>query len=208
MKYEWRKTEKDIYGVKEQPAVVIVPEQKFITIDGKGNPNCEDFAQRVGVLYSLAYQVKMLYKSLYRKEPENYGKWEFDDYTVFPLEGKWTSTSPDPREKDCFIYTIMIKQPDVISRDIFEAALAAVQKKKPHPLLKEAVFQSMEDGKCIQILHKGSFDDEPRSFAEMDSFARSNGLERLDHYHREIYLSDTRRTAPEKRKTILRYQVK
>lgn len=204
MKYEWRKIDKAFYWAKEQPNEIMVPKQNFITIDGTGNPNNNDFAQRVGVLYSLAYQVKALYK----KEPERYGASEYHDYTVFPLEGIWTSTSSNPLEKDCFIYTLMIKQPDFIAKQVFEAAYEMVQKKKPHPLLKEASFRAIEDGKCVQILHKGSFDDEPGSFDEMDRFAADNGLERLNHCHREIYLTDARKTAPEKRKTILRYQVK
>lgn len=205
MKYEWKKQEKTLYNTAAQPVVITVPNQSFITIKGEGNPNKEDFAQRVSVLYTLSYQVKSLYKSQYNGISNPSG---FEDYTVFPLEGIWDSTSQNPLEKDCFRYTIMIKQPDFITKDLFAEAYEKVQKKKPHPLLKEAEFQSMEDGRCIQLLHIGSYDDEPQSFALMDKFAGQQGLARLSHIHREIYLSDARRTSPEKRKTILRYQVK
>lgn len=102
----------------------------------------------------------------------------------------------------------MIRQPDFITKEMFESAYRVVEKKKPHPLLKEVVFDTMEDGQCVQVLHKGSFDDEPVSFAKMDAFAKDSGFERVNHYHREIYLNDAKKTAPEKRQTILRYQVK
>lgn len=206
MKYEWRKNEKSLYQVKSQPSLIVLPRQNYIAIKGKGNPNNDDFLQRIGVLYSLSYQVKSQYKALCAKEPEKYAQSGWDDYTVFPLEGVWTSTSPDPLDKDCFLYTIMIKQPDFITRDMFDAAFAVTEKKKPHPLLKEAVFTSMEDGESVQILHTGPYDDEPQSFAKMDAFVQEAGRTRLNQYHREIYLTDARKTAPEKKKTILRYQ--
>jgi hypothetical protein len=91
---------------------------------------------------------------------------------------------------------------------MFESSLKVVKKKKPHPLLSEVLFDSIETEKCIQMLHIGPFDDEPASFTEMDKFAKENGLERADRYHREIYLNDSRKTVPEKRQTILRYQVR
>jgi len=101
----------------------------------------------------------------------------------------------------------MVRQPDFITTEMFDSAYAAVEKKKPHPLLKEVKFDSMSDGFCIQILHVGSFDDEPAAFAKMDAFAKEKGYKRLDHTHREIYLSDARKTTPDKYQTILRYQV-
>lgn len=207
MKYEWRKNEKSIYGAKDQPEFIVLPSQNYITIKGKGNPNHDNFLQRVGVLYSMSYQVKSIYKGLCAKEPEKYAHSGYNDYTVFPLEGIWTSSSSDPLDKDCFIYTIMIKQPEGITKEMFEAALQVVEKKKPHPLLKEVAFEAIEDGECVQMMHKGPFDDEPLSFAKMDEFIRENGGKRLNPYHREIYLTDARKTAPEKKKTILRYQI-
>ncbi|CAH0121114.1 hypothetical protein PAE9249_03640 [Paenibacillus sp. CECT 9249] len=208
MKHEWRKHEKEFYRVKEEPEMIAVPRQNFIMISGKGNPNLDDFSERVGVLYSLAYPIKMQYKALCINNREQRERTEYEDYTVFPLEGIWSSSNPDnPLDKDSFIYTIMIRQPDFITKEMFETAYEAVEKKKPHPMLKEAAFDSMEDGLCVQMLHKGSFDDEPVSFAKMDALVAEKGLKRANYIHREIYLTDARKTAPDKRQTILRYQV-
>jgi len=207
MKHEWRKHERELYGVKEKPQIITVPRQNFIMITGAGNPNNEDFSERVGVLYSLAYPIKMRFKAMCKNEGVA-SLYEYNDYTVYPLEGVWTtSNSDDLFDKDSFHYTIMIRQPDYITREMFDAAFAVVEKKKPHPLLKEVVFDTMEDGKSIQMLHVGPFDDEPTSFAKMDIFAKDNGLERVNQSHREIYLKDARKTSPEKTQTILRIRV-
>ncbi len=209
MKYEWKKQERDFYGVRDKPQIITVPRWSFIMIKGVGNPNNEDFPERVGVLYSLAYPIKFGFKALCGNNKGQHALYEYNDYSVYPLEGVWTTSNKDnPLDKDSFEYTIMIRQPGFITKEMFDAAFALTAKKKPHPLLNEIVFDTMEDGKSVQILHKGSFDDEPASFAKMDLFAGENGLERLNQYHREIYLGDARKTAPEKRMTILRYQVK
>lgn len=208
MKHEWKKHERALYGVKGKPQIVTVPRQNFIMIQGVGNPNNEDFSERVGVLYSLAYPIKMRFKAICNNDKEQRERYEYGDYTVYPLEGVWTSSNAsNPLDKDCFSYTIMIRQPDYITQEMFEVALEVVEKKKPHPLLKEIVFDTVEDGRCIQMLHLGSFDDEPASFEKMNILAKNSGLERLNHYHREIYLNDARKTKPEKRMTILRFQV-
>ena len=209
MKHEWKKHERELYGVKDRPQIITVPRQNFIMIRGIGNPNNEDFSERVGVLYSLAYPIKMRFKAMCNNDEGQCMLYEYSDYVVYPLEGVWTtSNEKNLLDKDCFQYTIMIRQPDYITKEMFESAFEAVEKKKPHLLLKEVVFDSMEEGKSIQVLHTGSFDDEPESFSKMDIFAKEKGLERLTHCHREIYLNDARTTALEKRQTILRYQVK
>lgn len=207
MKYEWRKQARELYGVKGQPQLITVPQQKFIMIQGTGNPNHADFSEKVGLLYSLAYPIKMRFKKMASTSmPAT--DYPYEDYTVFPLEGLWTSANPNnPLDKDSFIYTIMIRQPDFITSAMFEETRAVVQQKKPHPLLNKVLFDVINEGPSIQMLHLGSFDDEPATFAKMDSFAEENGLKRLNHYHREIYLNDARKTAPEKRKTLLRFQV-
>jgi hypothetical protein len=99
----------------------------------------------------------------------------------------------------------MIKQPDFITKEMFEAAYEEVKKKKPNVLLKDVNFEAIEEHKCIQILHLGSFDDELESFEKMNDFAKEDKLERINYYHREIYLSDARKTKPDKRRTVLRY---
>lgn len=208
MKYEWRKQEKAFYGVGGKPEIITLPAQQFITISGEGNPNEADFSDRVGVLYALAYPIKMRYKKGWAAAPKEKEAPEYEDYTVFPLEGLWNTADPENLlNKDQFSYTIMIKQPGFITSEQFEAAYDAVSVKKPNPLLKEVRFETLDEGECLQLLHRGSYDDEPASFEKMEAFIRERGYRRLGHCHREIYLSDPRKTAPEKRKTILRFQI-
>ena len=202
MKQEWKKVHKDLYGIKAQPVLLDVPEQLFIMLDGEGNPNAADFSERVGALYSLAYAVKMNYKKSEAVQA-------VDDFAVYPLEGVWRqkTASADKLDKDNLAYTIMIAQPDFITPEMWQDALAKTRIKKPNPLYEEVRFERMADGKSVSILHVGRFDDEPASFAKMDNFCQEHGLRRSDDTHREIYLNNANRTAPEKLKTILRYEV-
>lgn len=110
--------------------------------------------------------------------------------------------------KENLEYTIMIRQPDFITEEMVHEAVERVRIKKPNLLYKEISFDTMQDGKCVEILHGGSFDDEPASFQKMDEFAKENGLERIGDYHREIYLNNANRVEKSKLKTILRYSVK
>lgn len=207
MKHEYKKQEKELYAVATKPSLITVPTQKFIMIDGKGDPNGEDFSKRVSVLFPLAYATKMQHKSFCNNNPGEAAIFPYQDYAVYPLEGLWTSETSDTTDKSKFIYTIMIRQPDFITQEMYEEALTTVRKKKPHPLQSELRFGEIEDGLCVQMLHNGAFDDEPASFALMDIFAAENGYKRASHVHREIYLNDARKTELAKRKTILRYRV-
>ena len=202
MKQEWKKVHKDLYGIKAQPVLLDVPEQSFIMLDGEGNPNATDFSERVGALYSLAYAVKMNYKKSAAGQT-------VDDFAVYPLEGVWRqkTAGADKLDKDNLAYTIMIAQPDFITPEMWQDALTKTRIKKPNPLYEEVRFERMADGKSVSILHVGRFDDEPASFAKMDNFCQEHGLRRSDDTHREIYLNNANRTAPEKLKTILRYEV-
>ena len=205
MKHEWKKHDKGFYLPKESPELVEIPKFKFFTIEGQGNPNNEAFAEEVGALYSLAYGVKMLPKK--GITPEGYY-----EYTIFPLEGIWDLTEVGRQsaalDKDELVYKIMIRQPDFVSEALAEEIINAVNKKKPSPLYARVRFEELEDGLSVQMLHTGSYDDEPRSFEKMKDFCRVNNLIREDLRHREIYISDVRKTAPEKLKTTLRYFVK
>lgn len=205
MKHEWRKQEKNLYVPKQKPEIITVPKQKFFMIKGKGNPNDEGFSEKIGVLYSLAYAIRMMPKQGYT--PEGYF-----EYTVYPLEGLWDLTEEgkklDKFNKDELLYTIMIRQPDFITKDVVDMALENVTKKKPHPLLNEVTFGTIEDGLSVQMLHEGSYDDEPQSFEIMKEFIINNNLEIVSLQHREIYLSDSRKVVPAKLKTVLRYMVK
>lgn len=200
MKYEWRKANREIYQIKSKPCLIDVPAQSFIMIDGKGNPNAADFSERVGALYSLAYAIKVNYKKTAAEQ-------EFTDFTVYPLEGLWQQEQAGELIKEELIYTIMIGQPDFITREMVIKALEQVRVKKPNPLYDEIRFEEMTEGACIAMLHLGSFDEEPQSFAKMDTFCQRHQLTRSSNTHREIYLNNLNRTDPSKLKTILRYRV-
>ncbi|MFZ5943178.1 MAG: GyrI-like domain-containing protein [Bacillota bacterium] len=205
MKHEWKKNEKDLYLPKQKPELITVPEQKFIMIKGKGNPNNKEFSEKVEVLYSLAYAVRMMPKQGFT--PEGYL-----EYTVYPLEGIWDLTDEgknlDKLNKDELLYTIMIRQPEFVTREVVDRAFENVRKKKPHRLLDEVVFGTIEDGLSVQMLHLGSYDDESKSFKKMEEFVNYNNFQRASLQHREIYISDARKVEPEKLKTVLRFKVK
>jgi hypothetical protein len=205
MKHEWKKHEKELYGAKTTARLVTIPVQQYIMISGKGNPNESDFSDKVSALYSLAYAIKMGYKSV-ESNKDNSNK--INDFTVYPLEGIWKQTGDSELIKENLEYTIMIRQPDFITEEIVHGAVERVKIKKPNAYYNAISFDSIQDGKCIEILHVGSFDDEPISFQKMDSFAKEQGLERTGDYHREIYLNNANRVPTHKLKTILRYSVK
>lgn len=201
MKHEWRKHEKTLYGVKQEPRIVEMPELQYIAIDGKGNPNGEDFAKRVTSLYSIAYPIKMQYK---KENIEN----AIPDFTVYPLEGLWGLEKGATFSKENFVYTIMIRQPDFITEEMFETARKHSQEKNKNDLLvDEVVFKTYPARTCVDMLHVGGFDDEPVTFAKMNSFAEQEGRKRKSLWHREIYLNDPRRIATEKLKTILQFEI-
>lgn len=202
MKYEWKKNEKYLYGVKQKSQLIEVPIAYYIMIKGEGNPNESDFSNRVSALYSLAYGIKMLFKNMKKEELE------YSDFTVFPLEGIWEKSDDEEFDKNKLKYTIMIKQPYFITKEIFELAFEKVKKKKPNELYDEVSFDCIESKKAIQILHIGSFDTEIESFEKLDNFANEMNLERSEKLHTEIYLNNKNRTAEDKLKTILRYNVK
>ena len=202
MKYEWKKNEKNLYGVKQKPQLIEIPSAYYIMIKGEGNPNESDFSNRVSALYSLAYGIKMLFKNMEKEELE------YSDFTVFPLEGIWEKSDDEEFDKNKLKYTIMIKQPYFITKEIFDLAFEKVKKKKPNELYDEISFDCIESKKAIQILHIGSFDTEIESFEKLDNFANEMNLERSEKLHTEIYLNNKNRTAEDKLKTILRYNVK
>ena len=194
------KEAKALYQVKPRPSIFQESSQSYIVIDGKGDPNQEDFSERVGALYTLAYAIKMKYKKAPLDEV-------YTDFTVFPLEGVWKKEKEGELVKSELSYSIMIGQPDFITRELFEEALNEVKIKKPNPLYEAIRFEMIEEGQSLAMLHVGPFDNEPQTFAKMDAFCQENGLKRCTSYHREIYLNNKNRTDPQKLKTILRYRV-
>ena len=205
MKKEWRKHEKNYYLPKNAPELKEIPPFKYFTIKGQGNPNNEAFAEYIGVLYSLSYKLKMSYK--WDTPPKDYY-----EYTVYPLEGVWgiadmSKYVPGKVNKDNLAFELMIRQPDFITADLANHIIELTKKKKPHILLDEVVFKTISEKSCVQMLHLGSYDDEPYSFEIMKQFCEENNLNRISKRHREIYLTDARKTAPEKQKTVLRFKV-
>jgi hypothetical protein len=172
-------------------------------IKGFGNPNNVDFSKRIEVLYSLSYTIKMMPRKGYNID-------NYFDYTVYPLEGIWDLSEEgrkqDKLNKDELVYTIMIRQPDFVTQEVFNKAKELVRKK--NNLVDEAIFDTLEEGLCIQMLHIGSFDTESKTFEVMKQFIKDNNLELRQMQHREIYLSDARKADKDKLRTILRYLVR
>ena len=207
-KYEWKKKEKDLYQPKSKPEIIDIPSFKFFTLEGKGNPNDEFFADYVGALYSLSYAVKMSYKK--GVEPKG-----FYDYTVYPLEGVWDLTEKGREDykkgfinKEELLFKLMIRQPDFVDEAYAKFIVEEAKKNKPNALLNDVKFEEIEEGKVVQMLHVGSYDSEVESFKIMEEFVKESGFERAEKLHKEIYLSDARKVEAEKLKTILRFKVK
>ncbi|MFQ9310987.1 MAG: GyrI-like domain-containing protein [Paraclostridium sordellii] len=204
MKHEWRKKEKNYYLPKTNPEIVNIQELKFIQIKGSGNPNSEEFSQKIGILYSLSYAIKMMPKK--GITPKGYF-----DYTVYPLEGIWDLTN-EARDYEIFdknnlVYTVMIRQPEFVDETVFKEAIEILKKKNNNALLDEVEFVSIDEGMCVQIMHIGSFDEEYKSFEVMKKFCKDNNILIKNKAHREIYISDFRRIPKERLKTVLRYRV-
>lgn len=134
---------------------------------------------------------------------------DYYDYVVFPLEGVWDlkDKTKSLTDKDNFAYKIMIRQPEFLTVELFQHFLLEAKTKKTNPYLEKVQFVTRTEGICCQILHVGSYDDEPKSFEKMEEFCKNNGFERISNQHKEIYLSDPRKTASSKLKTVLRYQI-
>jgi hypothetical protein len=203
-KFEWRKELKELYLPGKKPTIIDVPEMKFFAIDGGGNPNDEPFKEHIEILYGLSYAIRMMPKK--GMTPEGYF-----EYTVFPLEGHWDLDEEgrklDYLDKDHLVYKLMIRQPDFVTEELFQYAVDTVKKKKPNLNVEQVKFETIREGLCVQAMHIGSYDDEPKTFERMEQFCLENNLKRAEKTHKEIYISDMRRTAPEKLKTVLRFKV-
>jgi len=207
MKHDWKKNDKQFYLPKNKPETIVVPKFNFYTIEGKGNPNNDFFANYIGVLYSLSYAIKMSPKQGFA--PDGY-----QEYTVFPLEGVWDIDEEAKKnyngtlDKNALVFKLMMRQPDFVSAGFALETIERTKKKKPHQLLEKVKFETIEDGLCVQMLHEGSYDSEPASFREMKEFADAKNLVRISQSHREIYLSDARKVPADKLKTVLRFMVR
>lgn len=184
--------------------IVDVPPISFAMIDGEGDPNTsERFQEAVGALYAISYGIKMLPKK--GVVPQGYF-----EYKVSALEGLWDMPEGehyDPTRKHLLRWTLMIMQPPFVTPELFTEVQAMQLTKKKDPAIGEVRFETFCEGLCCQMLHTGPFDDEPATFAKMQEFTTEQGYVRTQLGHHEIYMSDFRRTAPEKLKTVLRFGV-
>jgi len=201
-KLDYKKAHKDLYLPKKMPSIINVPKINFAVIEGQGDPNGEAFALATTALYNFSYAVKMSYKG------DNIPKGYYD-YTVFPLEGEWDLVDKNipSTVKSNYKYKLMIRQPDFLTEDLFQRFLTEIKKKKFNIYFDKLSFKTIEEGLCCQMLHVGSYDKEPVSFDLMEKFCEDNGYKRVSKIHREIYLSDPRKTEVAKLKTVLRFNI-
>lgn len=212
-KLDYKKAYKDLYQPAAKPALIDVPEMIFFAVDGEGDPNtCPEYKEALEMLYGLSFTVKM--SKLNGSQPEGYF-----EYVVPPLEGLWYLNSDNGvafdglnvADKNKFKWVSMIRQPEFVTERVFEDAREKLAKKKPGLDLSKARLMRFTEGLCVQIMHKGSYDSEPESILKMKSFAEENGLKEdfsAERLHHEIYLSDPRKCAPERLRTVIRHPVR
>ena len=208
MPFDFKKEYKEFYLPKNSPQIVNVPKANYIAIRGQGNPNEEGGAYKkaIEVLYAVAYTLKMSYKTDYKIAG-------FFEYVVPPLEGFWWQDGicgVDYSNKATFNWISVIRLPDFITKKDFDWAVKTASEKKKIDC-SSAEFLTVEEGLCVQIMHIGSFDDEPATVTLMDKYLEENGYEKDfsdTRLHHEIYLSDPRKSTPDKQKTVIRHPVK
>ena len=206
--FDYKKEYKEFYMPKNTPGIVTVPSMNFIAVRGSGDPNQEDgeYRQSIGLLYGIAFTIKMSKKGDHQIEG-------YFDYVVPPLEGFWWQDGVngiDYARKEDFQWISVIRLPDFVTEDDFRWAVDEAAKKKKQDFSK-AEFLTVEEGLCVQCMHIGSYDDEPATVAIMHEFMEQQGyaLDITDkRMHHEIYLSDARKVAPEKLKTMIRHPIK
>ena len=208
MAFDFKKEYKEFYMPKNKPEIVTVPKANYIAIRGKGDPNevCGAYQQAISVLYAVAYTLKMSYKTDHKIEG-------FFEYVVPPLEGFWWQDGTDGidyTDKASFNWISVIRLPEFITQKDFEWAVETATKKKKLDC-SSAELMTIDEGLCVQIMHLGSFDDEPATIALIDEYLEKNGYVNditKTRLHHEIYLSDARRVVPEKWKTVIRHPIK
>ena len=208
MAFDYKKEYKEFYMPKNKPEIVDVPEMNFIAVRGTGNPNIEgsEYKESIGLLYGIAFTIKMSKMGTHKIDG-------YFDYVVPPLEGFWWQEGIegiDYSRKDEFHFISLIRLPDFVTREDYEWAMEEATKKKKTDFFK-VEFMTIKEGLCVQCMHIGPYDDEPATIALMNKFLQDNGYENDfsdTRLHHEIYLSDVRRVAPEKLKTVIRHPVK
>ena len=208
MAFDFKKECKEFYMPKSKPEIVDIPRMNYVAVRGTGDPNQEDgaYQRAIGILYGVSYTIKMSCKSDYKIKG-------FFEYVVPPLEGFWWQNGVngvDYSDKSGFNWISLIRLPDFVTRADFEWAVQEAGRKKKTDC-SPAEFLTLDEGLCVQIMHIGSYDSEPESVALLDSFLKENGYRNdlsESRLHHEIYLSDPRKTVPEKRKTVIRHPIK
>lgn len=208
MAFDFKKEYKEFYLPKKQPQIITVPSMNYLSVQGQGDPNSPDgaYQQALQILYALAYTIKMSYKGNHHIEG-------FFEYVVPPLEGFWWqpgTESVNYADKSTFEWLSVIRLPDFVSEADFSWAQAEAAAKKKLDC-SAAKFLTITEGLCVQLMHIGSYDSEPASIQIMEDYLAANGYQTDltdQHRHHEIYLSDPRRTAPDKLKTVIRHPIK
>lgn len=208
-KLDYKKAFKELYMPSSKPAAVNVPEMTFIAVDGRGDPNNNpDYRESIEILYGLSFTVKM--SKLGSGQIEGYF-----EYVVPPLEGLWSAegqpVGDNISDKSKLCWTSMIRQPEFVTAEVFEWAKNTLGKKKPNLRLSKARLMTFTEGLCVQAMHKGSYDEEAATIGKIHEFMEANGFVgdfSPKRQHHEIYLSDPRRCAPERLKTVIRIPVK
>lgn len=208
MAFDYKKEYKEFYMPKNKPSIVKVPKMNYIAVRGKGDPNKEDgeYKKSIGLLYAIAFTIKMSYKGTYKIDG-------YFSYVVPPLEGFWwqeNTTELDYNRKDDMNFISLIRLPDFVTKKDFEWAIEEATKKKGIDYSK-VEFLTYEEDLCAQSMHIGSYDNEPATINLMHKYMREKGYE-LDitdnRYHHEIYLSDPRRCNVNNLKTVIRHPIK
>ncbi|MBQ9895071.1 MAG: GyrI-like domain-containing protein [Ruminococcus sp.] len=208
MAFDFKKEYKEYYMPKNKPQIVEIPPMNYIAVRGKGDPNDEngEYKQAIAVLYAVAYTLKMSYKTNHKING-------FFEYVVPPLEGFWWSDNGgafDYADKSQLMWISVIRLPDFVTDNDFQWAVETAAKKKKLDC-SAAEFLTINEGLCVQIMHNGSYDDEPATVELMDKFIAENGYQNdfsSERLHHEIYLSDPRKTLPEKWKTVIRHPIR
>lgn len=208
MPFDYKKEYKEFYQPKNKPSIIEIPAMNFLAVRGKGDPNQEngEYQTAIGLLYTLAYTIKMSKKSDHHIDG-------YFDYVVPPLEGFWWQEGRegiDYENKSDFHWISLIRLPDFVTKADFDWAIEEATHKKKQDFSK-VEFLTYGEGLCVQCMHLGSYDEEPTTIAAMEAYAQAQGYVidiNNSRFHHEIYLSDPRKTAPEKRKTVLRHPIK
>ena len=208
MAFDFKKEYKELYAPKKGPGIIEVPPITYVAVRGSGDPNEEDgaYQRAISVLYAISYTIKMSKKGV--RQIDGYV-----DFVVPPLEGFWWQEGiegADYAHKETFNWTAVIRLPGFVAREDFDWAVREASKKKKVDC-STAEYLMIDEGLCVQCLHVGSYDDEPATVEAMDAFARERGYVidlSQDRRHHEVYLSDARKVAPEKLKTIIRHPIK